>query len=340
MADPIPFSQTMPIEKDTKARQTTIIAELKSKAIHQWVLRFVGPKRYIAFEPYIKTDVSDRFVINYSLGKLASDKKNWELVGKLDNDGLKRWVRVTEARLGQGAAPKPVLVVTIENEALSLNKVGTQWIEGPLGKVMARFNSRIVLSTTGHPNLILPAPPRSPNEVESYGERLRTEGMGSAAWVHLSRPEGSNGQMEILYIGGAPARIAFTQAYLFPFTFEGTPSKRLEMFVEEKMPSFSSSLEDLIASGTLVSTTFRLRVTGLDSFAKYRKVDQAIGLLDPVTRVMLRSAEPQTVEYEISSTLPLAEFALRIPSFHIGEFGLKTETQDANSLSVRLVPVG
>ncbi len=335
MADQRPFSETTPVSKDRDGKnlsQTFVIGELKQKAIKHWVLRFVGTKRYSSFEPFVKTDITDRFVVNYRIGRLETDKNVWELSGKLDNDGLKRWIRITEQRLGQGPLSRPVLVVTSSYPPVSVEKTGTKIIEVPLASLMQRLGLK--LSKTQ--NFGLSEPPRISDGVKSFGEKLSTAEFGVCLWFHFTAAS----KLETLIYLSNPARLVIVQEHALPLSTEALTPQRIQTFLEETIPKLQTELEGLIGAGSLNSKIFRLKFVGLDSFAKFKLVDRAIGLLDPVTHVQLKAAVFQSAEYEVSSSLTLEDFAGRIGTFTLGEFGLKLEGRDGSTLVLRPVSGG
>jgi hypothetical protein len=284
--------------------QTSLIAELKFRAVVQYLQGILGT-RYKGYDKLVTPEFAEKYILDYKVGRLATDKNQLEVSGHLDSDALKRWVRLTEIKTRGSSVLKPAIIVstTSDNfrgrEGALAEKIGALF-----NKDLQKYNVKFTPLKVG-----ISAPPKSDSELKSLRDAVASYNL--ALWVHLSPCKGCRGMKSDIYLYNLPqSRILL--AHTDELSLDPKDAANVEKVKHafgSAAKQFDSEFEALVSSGELFSAVYYLTVEGIEDYRTYKSVEAELNRLDFLSRASLVRAEhaQKLAEFELASQLPLEE---------------------------------
>lgn len=350
LADAIPFAVVgtpsalphAPANLDDPQQQSQLIAELKYRAVSEWLQGYLGG-RYPQFEKSVTPDFAERYVLDYKVARTGNNREAMQLTGHLDGDSLRRWVRLLETKKGNYSL-KPVFLLSssIPGLTFSANETLEKVKGSPLGEVVLgfanqQFHKLNVKTTIAERGVPTQNPPKNEAELRALREFGVQTGNNLALWTHISPCASCGGaRVDVLVYGLTGPRLVLAlndDLALQPKDFGNT--ERLKAVFSPIFQEFHSEFESAISEGKLFATEYELIVEGLDSYRMYKLIETEFNKVEYLSQPVLRQAENRTARFSVLSSLSSEDLAQRIQGSRFANFQLKPVRVDSRSISVR-----
>lgn len=345
-----PFSVTAPpvapsADKKSPTDSDTL-AGLKQKAVANWLQKNMGD-RFAPVESQITADFAERYILNYKLGRSAANPDWLELSGYLDEDSLRKWVRLTETK-GKGSSQlRPLYLLTSSLPGLSL-KAGdtlesvrdTALGKASLGLLTGEFlklNSRPIPATGSFSFL---NPPKDERGTTALRDSAARDGANTAVWLNLTQCSGCDGPRVDLYLYSfSNLRLVTVQSEeiaLAPKDYGNL--ERIQELLKPIFQAFHQELESVITEERLTAVPLRVSIEGVDSYRVYKQLEVSLGKIDTLRQVVPKAFSYRTAEFEGMTTQSAEDLARRIQQVSLGRAQLKTVRIDSRGVVMRYLP--
>jgi len=335
----VAFNQAAPDPGGNPDAQTGLIAQLKLKAVTEWLQNYLGP-RFASIEKTVNRDFSERYILDYKVGR-TPDRAQIQLTGRLDSDGLKRWVRTLDARSRSNAlTPFLVLSSTVPNLPYAVGDTAQRSKDSLLAQTllsevnagMQKYNMKVTvtdLSRVGQRQ-----PPMNDSDIRTLREQ---SGGNSCLWVFFQPCKGCNGmRMDLYFYNLTQGRRLIARSDEISLNPSDLADKaKIRAALKSSLEQFHSEFEETISSGTLASSAYDLTVEQVDSYRTFKVIESSLGKLDFVVQSVLNRSEPKVAGFQILSPLSAQELAQRLAQENFAGFHLKPVRVDSKSLVMR-----
>jgi len=331
-------------------QQSGTVAQLKFGAVMDWLQRAYGAQRATALEAQMPSDPAqkfkfvEKFISDYQVGHVGTNRAQLEVKGHLDADALKRWVRVVEVKTRGGAAISSVFLFSSSIPGLSFSPIDTvvRIKESPTGQVLysslsaalQKFNVKLSLTTL---QLSLLEPAKSDDEVRILKDTAARNGFNSALWMHLVPCKPCGGaRLDGYFYNLSQGRILMRRGEDLAVTAADLGSAaKMKTVLKGPIEQFGSEFEDLISSGTLFSFQYAFTIDGIDAYRSRQQIENELGKLPYVVRLVPGGAFSKAMTYRLFTGLSAEELAQRVGQEPFNGFKLKPQRVDQKTIVVR-----
>lgn len=344
LAEGVPFSETSDPVTAKSGSQTSLITELKYRAVQNWLKNYLG-SRYTQFEKQVTIEFSEKYILDYKVSRSSNNKAQVELQGHLDADQLKAWIRVMDARSRGNTAISPSIILSSTvpgvsfSSAETLNRLRDSSLLQSLYSVVLshiqKFNIHPVSCDLS--GLSYNKPPTSETDILRFQEQAKCGTANSALWFNLSQCRNCNGfTLEVYFYSFNVSKVLLARSddISLPASDYGNPAKTKVAF-KPAGTQLAQDFDALIGSGVLQSRSYAVTIEGIDSYQAYKAIDSGLDNLDYVTQVSLKAARNNNTIYEVFSPLTPEEIAAKINAQSFNGFSLKTVRVDSTALVMR-----
>ncbi len=338
-ADGVTFNQTAPDPGGNPDAQTGLIAGLKLKAISEYLQNYLG-SRYSSVEKFINHDFAERYILDYKVGRTA-DRTQLQVVGNLDSDGLKRWLRTLDVKTrGSSLTPFLVLSSSVPNLPYAITDTSQRIKDSSLAQtLLAEVNTKlqkvnIRLGTADLSHLGLKQPPMSDTDIKTLRDQT---GGNSCIWVQFQPCKTCGGmRMDLYFYNLTQGRRLLSRSDDLILTAADLADKtKIRAVLRTPIEQFQSDVEELVSSGMLTSSSYDLTVEQVDSYRTYKQIEASLGRLDFIVQAVLNRSEPKVAGFQVLSPLSAQELSQRLAQENFAGFHLKPVRVDSKSLVVR-----
>jgi hypothetical protein len=343
-AEGVPFAETSAPVAGSSESQAGLISELKYHAVQNWLKTYLGA-RFPQFEKQVTKEFSERYVLDYKVGRSATNHAQIELSGHLDADGLKAWIRVADTKARGNATVSPFLVLSSTAPGISLNvaDTATRIKDSTVGsslfalynESLRRFNIRV--GSLDLSRVVIRTPPTTESDINQLREQAASSSANTALWLSLSACKTCGGfHLDTYFYSLTSGKLLLAHADDITLAAgDVANSAKVKAAFKAAASQFATEFDTLIGSGVLQSTSYSLSVEGIDSYRAYKALDAALDNLDYVTQSSLKAARSKNAVYEVLSPLGAEELAQRIGQQPFSGFTLKPVRVDSRTLVVR-----
>jgi hypothetical protein len=306
-ADAAPFSVAAPASQEGSRygeQQAPLIAQLKYRAVVEYLQNLIGP-RFRNYEKMVTPEFAEKYILDYRVGRLASDKNQLEVAGHLDSDSLKRWVRVLEAKARGNSILRPVFILTSTADSVrGRENLVAPWLASVVNGQLQKFNIHF---TTGRAPQV--TPPKTEAEIRSLKDML--PGYNLALWANLSPCKTCGGLKSDWYLYN------LSQARLLAARTDDISSDGRDLISSDKTKrtfagaakQFQGDFEGLVSSGELFGTLYHLTIEGIENYRMYKSIEAELGRMDFVSHATLTRAEhsKKSAEFDLVSQFTAQE---------------------------------
>lgn len=327
--------------------QATAIAQLKYQAISNYLAQYLGP-RFAQFEKMISKDFGEKYILDYKVGKSSKDKTQIELVGHLDANGLKRWVRLMETKGKSNSGMTPVLVVSSSVPGYPLISWDTpirlrdsavaQSLQSSAGAVLQKFN--IKLSVADLNGLTLREPPKGESDISNLKSAASHGGAhNSVLWMHVEPCKSCGGlRLDSFFYNLAQNRrvVARSDDLTLSPTDVGNVTK-FKNAIKQPMAQLQTDIEEAFSSGAAFGSNYIVRIEGIENYASFKNIEDELTRLDCVLQLVPRAAEKNSASFKLLASVSVDELSQRLAQEPFPGFRLKPQSSDSRSLVMQYV---
>ncbi len=339
LGEGVTFTQAAPDPGGNPDAQTGLIAQLKLKAVTEYLQNYLGP-RFASVERTVNFDFSERYVLDYKVGRTA-DRTQIQVVGHLDSEGLKRWVRTLDAKTkGNTLSPFLVLTSTLPNlpyavgdtAARAKDSVFAQTLLSEINSGLQKYNIKV--ATTETSRIGLKGPPMNDNDIKTLRDQ---SGGNSALWVTVAPCKGCNGiRLDMYFYNLTQSRRLLAHSDDITISMNDLSDKaKLKTALKLPIGQFHAEFDEVVTSGTLTSTAYDVTVEQVNSYKTFKTIESSLGKLDFIVQAVLNRTEPTVAGFQVLSPLSAQELAQRLAAENFQGFHLKPVRVDSKSLVVR-----
>ncbi len=340
--NPGPTAQGAP-NLDDPEQQASLIAELKTRAINEWLQGYLG-NRFPQFEKQITPDFAEKYISDYKVARLGNDRNTMQLTGHIDGDSLKRWVRLSETKKGTNVI-RPVFLLssTIPGLTMSPGETSERIRNSPLAEGIftqvnhqfQRLNAKLYAADRPAP---LSNPPKDENDIYSlrdYGNQMGNS--NTAVWVYLAPCASCGGaRIDTFLYSLSSTRLVFALSEDLPLQPKDFSNpERIKAVLAPVFQQFHLEFESAVSEGKLLSSSFRIIVEGLESYRLYKLIENEMNRMDFISQPTLKQVVSHAAEFNVLSSLPSDELAQRIQSVDFNGYHLKPQRVDPRAIYVR-----
>jgi hypothetical protein len=329
---------------DNAENQSNTVANMKYRAVVEWLQRYLG-NRYAQVEKQVTPEFAERYILDYKVGRVPTNRSLLQVTGHLDADSLRRWARVVETKHDGGSSLKPLFLLSSTIPGLTIQPGDTagrlpsstlaQSLLVMANTAFSKFNAKAVPFDG---NGVVPGqPPVSPNDIARLRETASSKGFNSAVWMHLTPCKGCNGLRLTTHLYNlTQGRLALLHSDdLNLSTGDLASPEQVHAALKGPGKQFQQEVDSAVSEGTLFSASRRLLVEGIDSYRVYQDLETNIPKLEYVTQCILKRSEPHLAEFEVLTNLTPDELSQRLQAEDLGGFRLRLVRSDAQSLVMR-----
>ncbi len=331
---------------DNPEVQTKLIAQLKQKAVAEWLQNFLGA-RYQNFQKAVTPEFGEKYVLDYKVTRVPALPNTLELSGHLDSDALKKWARVSETKEKGQEGIRPVFIYSSlagamqsapreTSEKIKDSSVA-QLVFKELTTHFQKLNSKLV---PFEGRLGLNAPSSSEDEIGTLSNEVGAGRFNAVVWAHLSQCANcSTARIDLYVYSLAPARLAVVKSEDLAVAASAlTNAERAKKSLTPFLAQLHEGVEETISEGKLFSNDFTLRIEGIggiDGYRTYKLIDKDFQRQDFLNQPSLKMLENTGVEFKVLSTLSSDELAQRIQTTTWAGFKLQRVSVDSHTIVMR-----
>lgn len=333
-----------PISLDDPDQQSSLIAQLKYRAVYEWLQGYLG-NRFPQYEKAVTNDFAEKYVLDYKVSRVGNNRESLQLAGHLDGESLKRWVRVLDTKKGGGTSVKPLLVLSSSLTQFPLNAQSSaeRVRDSAFGQQIASFMNHEFQRVNTHVTPVegsfpLSQPARFENEIRTLRDFGVQSGGNCVVWVNLSPCSTCAGYARTdiyLYSLSAPRLVFVESEDLQLRGSEFSSQDRIKSALQSVFQQFHASFDSVVSEGKLLNSEFRVILEGLDHVRSFKAFETELGRSDFASQPVLRRAESKTAEFSVLSPLGVEELVQRIQSLELSGRRISAQRIDSRSLLVR-----
>lgn len=317
--------------------QEDVIALLKNRAIVQWLQSHLGT-RYPRFEKSIsrdfdpKNDTYEKFILDYETPKLSEDQRLLKITVHVDGNALRRWIRSVEAK-ARGGPIRILWIVSSELLNLSARDTAFRVKDNLFAKTLfslinfylQKSNLRAEISDLGA--LTLSSPPGRESDVRMLRDQLSRTNCNGVIWTQVSVCRTCGGaRIDFFYYNLLQTRIALARSDDLALDAKDlSQSERLVGLLKPAVQGFKAEFEDLLSSGTLLSSVYYLLVDEIATLPQLKEFESALATLDFLSPPLLKAAVPKEnkYQYEVMSPTTIEDLAQRLNATEAAKYKIK-----------------
>lgn len=322
--------------------QTALISQLKQQAVTNRLREMAGDEIFKQLEKQVTRDFADQYVMDYKSRRVGADRNQFEVSGHLDLDGLKKWLRLLEAKRGASSSNVFILSSTVAGLTFSpaqtvqrvRDNAAAQAIFSSVSSSFGRVNQKVILTDTAAITAL--APPK----VEDTSVLASVTGQNGAIWIHLTPCKSCGGmRADAHYYHPNQGKLIFVRS-------EDIAATSADLLIvakaKEKLSGLTqgliSELEEYLSRGGLSGQSIAIKVEGVASYQGFVALREQLEKLDYVNQATSVAFETKRATFETVTPLDANTLAERLQNEKFSGFRLKTQSVDSRNISVRYLP--
>jgi len=324
--------------------ESNLINDLKYLAVSNWLQSYLG-NRYTLFDKYVTPEFAEKYILDYKVSR-ANPSGGIDLVGHLDGDSLKKWVRLVESKTKGSNQIKPLWIVSSNLPGLSVsprdtaNKLNnsstlqllSQLTQAPLQKL----NSKLIPADS---SINLEAPPKNSSEIQSLCSLAARQGQTLVIWEAFTACGGcSTPRFDIFVYNTQTQLLSFVVGddLSLPTRDLSNPDA-MKRNLAPIFQQFQNEWENAFSEGSIQEVSYRIVLENVDSYRTLKLLEGELSRGNGFGNPTLKKVASKTAEYEIKSTLSVTEVGQRLQETQLP--GVKTQVSkvDSSTLSVKLI---
>ena len=322
--------------------ESGMINDLKYMAISNWLQSYLGP-RFTQFDRYVTPEFAEKYILDYKVTR-SNPPGAIELIGHLDGDSLKKWVRLVESKNKGSNQIKPLWIVSSNLPAFNLSpsemstkikdsttlQLLSQLTQNPFQKL----NTRIAPLDS---SINLEAPPKNESEIQSLTSWAARQGDTLVVWEAFTTCSGcSVPRFDIFVYNTKTQELAF--AVGDDVTLSSRDLSNSEVLKRTLLPvfqQFQAALENSFSEGTIQDVSFKIIFENVDSYRTLKMAESSLSRDNGISSLVFKRARDKTAEYAIKSSLTTEELAQKLQN----QPGFKAQVSrvDSSTLSVKFL---
>lgn len=323
--------------------ESTLINDLKYLAVSNFLQNYLGA-RYTQFDKFITPEFSEKYILDYKVIRSGAGTTGLELVGHLDGDALKRWVRLVDSKTRGSNQIRPLFILSSNLPGLSFSPAETslRLRDSAIAQILSQMTQAQLkkLNTQLVPldsSLGLEAPPKNESEVQSLTGSATRRGESMVIWETLSLCPGcTSPRLDIFIYNGQTQNLAFVVGDDLSIT--GRDFTNTEMFRKSLTPvfqQFHTELENALSAGTLQEKSFKVIFENIESYKTLKAIETQLNQGNGYHTPVLKKVAAKSAEYEIKSSIPVEELGTKIQSTLPSGLKPQVTRSDDSSLIVK-----
>lgn len=323
--------------------ESGLINDLKYLAVSNWLQTYLGP-RYTQFDKLITPEFAEKYILDYKVNRSNQPAGTLDLIGHIDGDSLKKWIRLVDSKSKGSNQIKPLFIISSNLSGLNISPSETaskirdsavaqtiaQMTQGPVQKL----NARLIPIDSG---FNLEAPPKNSSEIQSLISLANRRGETLVVWAALSACPGcSTPRFDIFVYNTNSQTLAFVVGDDLSLNSRDIGNQEiLKKSLTPIFQQFQTELENMFSEGTVLETPYRLIVDSVDSYRTLKVAEAELSRGNGFSIPVFKKAVGKTVEYGIKSSLSLDELAQKIQSTSVPGFKTQVSKLDSSSLVLK-----
>lgn len=336
-----PTSTTLGQSTDSGDPESNLINDLKYLAVSNWLQSYLGP-RFTQFDKYVTPEFAEKYILDYKVARTGNAAGVLELIGHLDGDALKRWVRLNESKAKASNQIRPLLIVSSNIPGLNLSPSETslRQKDSAIAQLLSHLTQLQFKRLNSQPTFLdssigLEMPPKNSSEIQSLTSSANRKGDTLVVWETLSVCAGSsNPRLDIMVYNTQNQNLAFVVGDDLPISVRDLNNTELvKKSIVPIFQQFQSELENTFSEGLLQEFSLRLIVENVNSYRALKALEAGLSQGNGISSPVLKKVTGRSVEYELKSSLSIDALGIRIQETSIP--GSKTQvTRSDNSTLV------
>lgn len=353
-AEGIPFQVS---SKDLNTQQTATtqnteevdlesqtINDLKYLAVSNWLQSFLGPK-FSQFDKFVTPEFAEKYILDYKVSH-SNQPRIIELIGHLDGDSLKKWIRLVDSKAKGANQIKPLWIVSSNLPGFNLlpSEMGNKIKESSTLQLLAhltqtpfqKLNAKIVPLETA---INLETPPKSKSSIQDLTSWASRQGDSLIIWETFTTCPGcTNPRFDIFVYNTNTESLAFVvgdDINISMRDFGNTES--LKRHLLPIFQQFQSSLENSFSEGSIHDKTFTIIFENIDSYRSLKLAESVLNVNNGITSSVFNKAKDKTAEYEIRTSQSAEEVAQKLEGSSLGALKLQVSRKSSSTLGVKII---
>ena len=323
--------------------ETTLISDLKYLAVANWLQTYLG-QRFTQFDKYITPDFAEKYIFDYKLNRQAQPAGTLELVGHLDGDSLKKWIRLIDSKSRGSNQIRPLFIVSsnlpgfiispIETASRSKDSLIIQILNQMAQEKLRKLNAGL---TPLDGPCSLEAPPKNNSEIQTLISIANRGNETLVVWAALTACPGCNStRIDLFLFNTYSQNLTFVVGddLILSARDLGNPNL-LRRVLTPVFLAFQTELENAFSEDTLKEMPFKLIIDNIDSFRLLKLAETGLSRGNGFSAPIFKKAAGKTAEFEIKSALSIEELTQRIEASPLAGFKNQVTRVDGSTLVVR-----
>ncbi len=324
--------------------ETTLINDLKYLAVSNWLQSYLG-SRYPQFDKYITPEFAEKYILDYKIAR-TNPSGGLDLVGHLDGDSLKKWIRLMESKTKGSNQIKPLLIVSsnLPGFKLSAEETASKMRDSSTIQLLAQLTQQPLqrLNTKLTPldsSINIDSPPKSSSEIQSLSSIASRRGDTLVIWETFTNCAGcSSPRFDIFVYNTSTQNLAFVVGEDINLSQRDfSNSETVKRSLNPVFQQFQSALENAFSEGTIHDASYKIIFESVDSYRTLKVVENELSRGNGFSSPVFKKASGKSAEYEIKSSLTLEELAQRIQGINLSGLKPQISKVDSITLSVKLL---
>lgn len=323
--------------------ESGLINDLKYLAVSNWLHNYLG-QRYTQFDKFITPEFSEKYILDYKVNRTNQPVGTLDLIGHIDGDSLKKWVRLVDSKSKGSNQIKPLFILSSNLTGLSISPSDTanklrdsaiaqsiaQLAQGPVQKL----NARLIPNDS---TFNLEAPPKNGSEIQSLISLANRRGETLVIWAALSACPGcTTPRFDVFVYNTSSQSLAFVVGDDLALTTRDLANQEiLKKSLTPIFQQFQTELENMYSEGTVLENPYRLIVESIDSYRTLKLAEAELSRGNGFSIPVLKKTAGKSAEYEIKSSLSIDELAQKIQSTSLPGFKTQVSKLDSSSLVLK-----
>jgi hypothetical protein len=341
-----PTTTTLPQGKPTQDSdpEANLINDLKFLAVSNWLQTYLGPK-YSQFERFVTPEFAEKYILDYKVNHSNQPTGNLDLIGHLDGDSLKKWVRLVESKAKGSNQIKPLFIMSsnLPDMIFSPSDTSTNARDSHTGQVVEHLTQQQFqkLNAKIYPLdslMSFESPPRSNADIQSLTAQAARLGYSMVIWEAFTTCPGcTQNRFDIFVYNNSSQNLSFvTGDDVQGSVKEWGNTELLKKSLTPVFQQLQAELENAFSEGMMQEVNYKLVIDGVDSYRALKvaesELEQESGFSNPV----FKKAVGKTAEYQIRTALSLEELIQKIQGTPFPGYKSQVSRLDSTTVLLRL----
>lgn len=323
--------------------ESTLIDELKYLAVSNWLQDYLS-QRYNQFDKYVTPEFAEKYILDYKVSRTGTPSGGLDLIGHLDGEALKKWVRLVDSKSKASNQIKPLFIISSQLPGLSISPGETahKLRDSSTAQLLSQMTQQQLNKLNAHlspleSSLSIESPPKNSSEIQSLTSLARERGQSLVLWESFSTCPGcTNPRFDIFLYNTQTQNISFVVGDDLALSMKDlTNTELLKRSLLPIFQQFQSELEKTFSEGSLQETPFKLILENVDSYRALKTAEAELSRGNGFSSPIFKRVGKKTAEYEVKSSLSIEELAVRVQSTVLPGFKTEVSKVDSSTLVVR-----